>query len=440
MAGIPKAFGEYLNKLFTELNKEQDPPTFSCSPGTVNSMGYSRTVCFVADKEEYHFSLCCCEDTKSNEAHLFFGAYVIDALVEELQCVLSERGEQFLAHDNAPLFEGLAPNKGALSLRKLAEQRLDEDLYRSYGIDFNVIDCLSMTNYEQERAKGNLVFLPTMPNQIEHICTWCVCATNRVECSIKNLRVLRKFLAGTASETPDNDDLALLFVKGEELAVFCGAVPIKEGIPFPNLQSGCVQVRIHSPLTWDLLLFGKLVCHRNASGLCLPNWVDYLSKEKVEKERIQNAIKAAFTKDYSAKMVEKHIEDLTCIVQSVQKQRHGAALVIADWSRELCQTTLDRLKRHNKAVPVAFTISEAQISAITSAAKMDGAILADISSGQIIAVATIMDGQSCVKGDTSRGSRYNSIANATALLRLSESDPEVVSFVFSSDGGTSILT
>lgn len=80
MAGIPKAFGKYLNKLFTELNKEQDPPTFSCSPGTVNSMGYSRTVCFVADKEEYHFSLCCCEDTKSNEAHLFFGAYVIDAL------------------------------------------------------------------------------------------------------------------------------------------------------------------------------------------------------------------------------------------------------------------------------------------------------------------------------------------------------------------------
>lgn len=439
LAGVPQAFGIYVDKLFVELHRNQGAPIFSCFPGRVSGC-YSRLVHFTSDQKEYLFSLCCCRDATANPAHLFFGAYVIDALEEELQAILSDRGGDFLVHSNAPLFGGVPPERAVVRLRKLAEQRLEEDLSRSHGILFDVIDCLSLMDYEQERAKGNLLFLPAALEDLERLCVWSVSSRDRIECSIKHLRTLRKFLAGTVPDSPKNVSAALLFVKEGELPVFCGAVKLENGLPLLDPSSGYVQVRISGPLRWELMLYGKLVCRRDAVGLSFPDGLDPSGTEKEVRDRIQNALRAAFTRKDSAKAVAKNLDRLTGIAQSVRKQHHGAALVIADWGeRSVCKTTLERLKRHRKVLPVTFTGSEDQAVAITCAAKMDGAVLADIRSGQIIALAAILDGKSCVAGDASRGARYNSIANATCLLRDCKAHPEVVSFVFSSDGGMDIL-
>lgn len=439
MEGVPNTLKIYLDRLFAELNKKYGTSVFSYSIGYA-SAGYSRVVCFSAGKSEYLFSLCCCENEDANPAHLFFGAYIIDALEEELRLILSERGGDFFIQSDAPLFRGASPDRAVDYLRRLAEHHLEEDLYCSYGILFDVIDCLSLTDYEQERAKGTLLFLPAPQEGVEHLCVWSVSGRDRVECSMKQLRVLRKFLAGTASDGLGDVGSALLFVRERELPIFYGAIALGDDLSSSVLQFRCVQVRINGPLRWELSLFGKLVCCRDISGLCLPNGFDYSSGEWEAEERIRNVFRSAFTRSDSVEAVERNLDRLTRITMSVRKQRHGAALVVADWDREPCRTTLDRLKRHRKAVPVSFTALEDRSTAITCAAKMDGAVLADIRSGQIVALAVILDGESCIKGDTSRGARYNSIANTTRLLRFSDTEPEVVSFVFSSDGGMDILS
>lgn len=439
LAGIPRAFGIYVDQLFAELHRDQRSPVFSCSSGRVSGC-YSRIVHFTSSQTEYLFSLCCCQTTEANPAHLFWGAYVIDALEEEVGRVLSERGADFLIHSDTPLFDGASSERAVGYLCKLAEQNLEEDLSHSHGILFDVIDCLSLMDYEQEKAKGDLVFLPNMPEDLERLCVWSVPKQDRVECSMKQLRTLRKFLAGTASDAPGGISVALLFVKEGEQPTFCGAVRLEHGLPLLDSKLGYVQVRVSGPLRWELLLFGKLACRRDAVGLCFPDGLDHSGTEKEVKKRIQRALRAAFTQKDSANAVEENLNHLTEIVQSVQKQHHGAAVVLADWGkRAKCRTTLQRLKEHKKAIPVTFAGSGDQLVAVTCAAKMDGAILVDIRNGQIVALATILDGESCVEGDTSRGSRYNSIANATRLLRVSAERSEVVSFVFSSDGGMDIL-
>lgn len=439
MAGIPRNLSVYLNNLFTELHKILGQKVFSCSSGRVSGC-YSRIVHFTADQKEYLFSLCCCQDSEAKPECLFLGAYMIDALEEEIRRTLSERGGDFLAHSDAPLYGGVSPGRAVISLRKNAEELLADVLYHSHGIQFNMIDCLSLMEYEQERAKGDLVFLPVETEDTGPPCVWSVPIQSQVECSTENLRTLRKLLAGATPDNSEDISSALLFIKKEELPVFFGTVRLEMGLPLFDPRLGYVQVQISGPLRWKLLMYGKFVFSRDSTGLGFPDGLDYTETEKTINDQIQDALRTAFTQEDSSKAVAKNLERLTNIVQSVKKQHHGAALVVADWERRpKCRQILDRLKQHKKALPVTFAETGSQSIAITCAAKMDGAVLADIQSGQIVALATILDGKSCVKGEPSRGARYNSIANATRLLRASKAHPEVVSFVFSSDGGMDIL-
>lgn len=440
LAGIPQNLKRYLDKLFAELHKTLNGKAFSCSLGYVNEC-YSRFVHFATKQGEYLFFLCCCQDPESNPAHLFFGSYVIDSLADELMRVLFERGGDFLVQSNKPLFNGVLPEHAGVLLRRLAAQYLEDDIRNGYGIPFDVIDCLSQMNYEQEQAKGDLIFMPIMTNNLKSQCIWSVSTQDQIGFSMRCLRTIRKHLAGATPDEPQDISSALLFAKKDKLPVFCGTVSLKDGLPIFKSKLDYVHVKITGPLRWKLLLQGKFVCFRDSAGLCFPDGLDHIESEKMDNIRIQDALLKAFSQEDSSKAVKENLSCLINIVQAVRKQHHGAALIIADWENQTkCRETLGRLKRHKKVLPVDFSATEDPSTAITCAAKMDGAILADIRSGQVIALAAILDGKSCIKGDPSRGSRYNSIANATRLLRCSATHSEVVSFVFSSDGGMDILS
>ena len=68
---------------------------------------------------------------------------------------------------------------------------------------------------------------------------------------------------------------------------------------------------------------------------------------------------------------------------------------------------------------------------------MDGTIIVDMSEGKIKYLATIVDGVSRVKGDSSRGARFNSIKNFT--YDMASNNIPIVSAVFSEDGGEDIF-
>ena len=127
---------------------------------------------------------------------------------------------------------------------------------------------------------------------------------------------------------------------------------------------------------------------------------------------------------------------------SVRRQTHGAAAVVAAWNdpNSRCKVRLEKLIAHRKTIQVEFkklTLESQELAnAITQAAKMDGAVLIDAQSGEVCALAVILDGLSCVEGSPSRGARFNSLKNFTASL----SRQGIVSFVFSSDGGMDIFS
>lgn len=138
----------------------------------------------------------------------------------------------------------------------------------------------------------------------------------------------------------------------------------------------------------------------------------------------------------------ENIDKTVQAVMAVRRQAHGAAAVVAAWndSASCCKDGLDILISHQKAIPVIFKAqsggTKELASAITQAAKMDGAVLVNALSGEVYALAAILDGPSCVKGSPSRGARFNSLKNFTCFM----SNCEIVSFIFSSDGGTDIFS
>lgn len=369
--------------------------------------------------------------------------YLVDAAAERLRIILLERKEAFLLGNDFCFSSSGNRSEDADTVAgaclSVAYHQIAQEIASAFRLSFDVMDQLSLTNYEQEGAEGVVLVAPMEQIDKSSLCIWQTPREGTAELSPEQTRFVRKLLAGSA---PD----ALLFATspGERAPQFCGVVSLtKEGGLDEGLRSNCVQVSIYGPMNWELSLFGRSVCLRNhAMGFRLPRGRNRTDIDQRAEDRIKAVLREEFDRKPSGGSSNTNISKTVRAVMSVRRQAHGAAAVVAAWrdADSPCRARLETLIAHQKAIQVAFKElpddSRELTGAITQAAKMDGAVLIDARSGEVCALAVILDGFSCIEGTPSRGARFNSLKNFTATL----SGQGIVSFVFSSDGGMDIFS
>lgn len=364
-------------------------------------------------KQFYFFSFLTPKDAGN-----YLLTYIIDALADLVNYTIANNGTQkvfsFFSTDSKRLSEEEA---SSLVLSNTTHTIINE-FEQIFKFSFEDIDKLSLTKHEGEKARGNLLFLSTDGvniDELKHKCVWTV--TNALPCfSGEYIRYIRKLLAGS-------EDGALLFVfsKKKPIPYFFGVVEKDALIEFP------FRIEIIDTLKWNIIAFNNPILMSTFDGIraCADNKLSTL----------EDALKKEFKK-------ESISEDFMKLLINIKKQKHGSSVVIVDLScqykhKNILVKRLDNLVKHDKAIQINKSKFNITDNSITNAAKMDGTIIVDISEGKIIYLATIVDGLSKIKGDSSRGARFNSIKNFTYDIAM-ENIP-IVSAVFSEDGGEDIF-
>lgn len=279
-----------------------------------------------------------------------------------------------------------------------------------------LVSKLAMEQYEGEDAAGQLAFTAADGAEewtaVERSCAWTLeTPPERPEFTEGNLRRIRKLLAGM-----ENGALVLCVEGGKH----CQAVGAGEaGSRYP------CHIELGKRGEWSLYLDGKPRFQRRIDG-----YHAIQDKRKALGQRLEAALEAEF--QGSAVQVTAVVAGLL----EVGRQTHGAGAIVVDCNSDFVKERLSRLVEHNKAVPVRFNASGGNKCYYTAAAKMDGAVVMDVS-GEIRLVATLFDGDSVTPADLARGSRYSSMKNTACLF--GNNDQKIVAVVFSEDGSVDVF-
>ncbi|NAY91400.1 hypothetical protein GTQ34_05660 [Muricauda sp. JGD-17] len=192
---------------------------------------------------------------------------------------------------------------------------------------------------------------------------------------MRNRRKVRKFLELTDSDSYIVSDSALIYGLGKLTGKYN---PKDENI---------FVVDFKSHFKWEL-------SHDENPMMVVEYGFPTLPKEKISREKFYSDLPRLF-KDIK----KKQIDDLWEVTLEATKQKHGAMLIIS------LQAEVEAERLGNQCFPLEpFKLNEKLVAQTTS---IDGGVLMD-EKANCHAIGVILDGIATLKGDSSRGSRYNS--------------------------------
>lgn len=416
---------QYLREVFVHLAKsiapddrdEVQPFFVSMDEAELGEYSVEQIHYQVIFSETDQFLAIGCDGSEHLE-YLFFGSYLVDKFAIWLRdnCTveeLLEEGFSLFSDANIPLSE----EQAAAYIYDWAKRDICIALEKAFGIDVSVINRLSLSTQEKEEVKGNLLFSSNCESE-QNICAWMM-EDRKFNFEKRNLRLIGKLMAGTAPKH------GLLFNLNDDCPTCVGVV--EEAM----LSSIPLHVTIQGPLQWQLVAFQRPILQYIHGEAHLPNVLTDEEKRELQENRIKNHLCNVFHLEESS----SQLSVLTRTVLSISRQDHGAAAVVADWDKGKCKKRLQKLIKYGKAIPVCVQTPLDDMDVLTRAAKMDGAVIINANSGQVVALAAILDGLTCVQGNPSRGARYNSVRNFTKSFNV-----PMASFVFSSDGGIDLFS
>ena len=419
----------YLNELLKKLSKELSPKDIekcnhSFEPFFIaNSTSQLDTYLtensyyqILSDDEDFFLAVGCATTSKE---YLFLGSHTINLLT----LLFSAYSSNEIRSDNfsflSPTGVPLSPSQAANNIRDLLNNKVSQILHEAFHINISIFNQLSISKQEGEPVTGNLGFYPD-DEDLSSLCSWTIRNRNDIILEENSLRLIGKLIIG--SPPPHG----LLFKLGESHPICVGCIPKSELVKIPLL------VKINGNLDWELVCFRQPILHYIHGAFHFPSILTSRKISHSNRKRITSFLNEIFSFSTDSEQISK----LAKTISYISRQKHGAAAVVANWNNEECQTRLNLLLESKKALPICMDTMGTNVDTLTHAAKMDGAVIIDVVSGKVVAVATILDGQTAAKasGDPSRGSRFNSIK--TFVNSISE---PIAAFVFSSDGGMDCL-
>ena len=239
------------------------------------------------------------------------------------------------------------------------------------------IDFFSTLKYEGVENHSILYF----PLCQDRLISKSIIFNSVIELSKDNGRQVRKVMEMS------NEKFALL-VEHNKIKALCST---------KNLQSGCI-IKFIGNRSWILTIDNKTIFSYENGSLVF-------SFQEKENDILPQAIKTQFS--HLSLQEQDRIE---CVIRIACTQRHGTSIIVFEDDR----IEVERLCGLDRGIRIEainlFDCSE-YIERITS---IDGAIFMDKSCSCSF-IGVLVDGMSILKGNPSRGARYNSIYNYIAL-------------------------
>lgn len=325
-------------------------------------------------------------------------------------------------------------NYSSESLAKTVYRELYNRLYEFYdgalGIDFDIMTALAEAAYEKDAAVGSLLFYTghLSSPQLEQ---WCQpLFRDPVTLCEKNIRHVRKLLAGTGNDKGDNTGSSgLLFVRntnGDQY--FCYGYIGRE-----FFREAFASVYIDGKGGWMLNI-------GNQASFCVKDNRAFLPPSLLE--GVREKLESELGKEYGG---------LFPVLKALSAQGHGTSVVFLDLGTEgsFAGERMRTLANRGRAVevhPISLKAAEKDQklqAMLKNISNVDGAIVVDYPRWEIHYTNVIVDGNAVISGKPDAGARHNALRAFVADL-AKEGDPEhcpaALACIFSEDGGVSVET
>lgn len=287
--------------------------------------------------------------------------------------------------------------------------------YTALGFSFDFIDQLSLSKYEKAESNGRIIVVDCASS----VSRPYVNLGQQIPVISDNTRLIRKLMTGAGKMGS-----LLICPNYEKGQAYCFGIT-------KSVREEDTRIEIKGPYNWRFIYEGNVLFCRshNNYSVCLDNPI-------INAKKLIDAIKSEL---YISLPYAKKLADSICKMTS----DHGASVLVIDKTKASELTTrLNTLKEDSKALGVDLGkysdwYNDADgIDLFSSLASMDGAMVID-QFGVVLYAAAILDGESCIIGNTSRGARYNSIKNFVA--EFGKKNIPIIGVVMSEDGGQNIL-
>lgn len=290
------------------------------------------------------------------------------------------------------------------------------DFRMTYGLDFSLIDDLSARSYEKGHCCGKLLFIPEMEVDINKQLSIRIQSKNEIYLSPKNLKQIRKLLAGAGDNT-------LVFQKTE------GGYAVRGYARTPCCLLWGWQIHICGVLEWYV-------------GYCTDKaHVDLFKFVRNIPQVLYDPVEVA----YSELVGEfPHLANSAVVKDQIRyasEQSHGTSLIYVDLDNNYVNERLEQLFSCERSL----LANMAYAKDLKSISGMDGGVIIDVSKCDnnisVVYVAAIVDGIAITSGLLDRGARHNSIYTfVTNLADQTNNQIGVIcALVFSEDGGITVF-
>lgn len=353
---------------------------------------------------------------------------VVIAKIEHSAVLFPENGTLKWRICDSAVISSLGPRDFATLLYHEIKETLERRCYKLLGFEVNWIDRLSLMRYEGDSLVGKIVLecsddasFDTVRNML---CPQ-VCADERgLELNGDNLRQICKLMVGSGSG-------ALLFHRqGDGNSQYQCMGYVSKG----DLETFPYYIEITGTLEWTLYAFGRAEFHYSYDKpQALPDSMAALLCGITEEFGVDNSV----------------CEKYRVALSAIAKQKHGTSAIFVDMSDDGSRIMGERLenlykkKRALKGDSLCLD-NPAGAQIWTNLARMDGAFVADIITGELLYLTVIVDGQACIDGDNARGARFNSLKNFVADISKRTREDEgkklkAMAAIFSEDGGVDVV-
>ena len=299
-----------------------------------------------------------------NSIILSIREFVSNCLANEEIKNISKENSQTILHEKADLF--ISKYVGALLLNSL-----------------NTINELSKEKYEQRNCNGYIKFILLNSSKMANIIDLNLESESSIIFSLKNKKMLRKLLEAS------NENLLLSVYKNDKQnTLICGGYVEKaqEGITLHFLNFGA----------WEILneKNEKIISFNNGRYF-IEKPFTFTNNQKLKIEKYINEVHANF----SVSTIENLIEKYAFMPAGTF---HGALFVFTN-----DESYANNMNSKSRAIGIKNNIKMQNSQIIKQLSIVDGALVFN-TNGELLTFSTILDGCVVSKGDSSRGSRFNS--------------------------------
>lgn len=357
------------------------------------------------------------------EDELFIHPLYVKSKLEEYQIYLVIYTEDYSKYISLNYYyERFAfDSEGTFSLRKYSPVTVCDELasnairfiYSEFGYQnnknipqFSIITKLSAMTYENNKCNARIICTHEVKNLD-------IKFTKPVTLDAYNLRAIRKLL-----EIANNEMALIVRWKTREGDVF----PVYEVLGFAKRKDyqQCIQFLILGYLHWRLIDEEKTILNY-CKGRYIVN-----KEEEFDDKYLRQSLHRIFGNNAESDKIVK-------IVKEAWGQLHGTTLIITND----VQNEVLRLCSKNRGYQIDEIELDIQYKLVNSITAIDGAVMLD-ESGKCFGIGVILDGKCIVKGNQSRGARFNSAYNYVAIM--SGNNKNAIAIVISEDRTVDIIT